>query len=424
MSNGLRPAWLISYENKDISLDIADMVTSVTYTDHVKGKTDELELAVHDVDAMWRSGWYPSLGDRFDVKIGFEGQPLIACGRFSVDTVDLDSPPDVVTIRGLAAGNASPIRSQRSQAFEGLSLDGIAQKVAGEYGYQVEGDLAGLPIMKRVSQADESDLSFLARVAETYGFAFSLRGEQLCFYSIETLEQAPAITTIDRGDLKSYRFSDKAQNSYVACEVTFHDPESGQVMKARVEADNLRPRGSGADSSVTLPSSMISLGSKGDQVREWQRWILGQVCYAGAVSGIYDEATDRGTRAFQRTNACKVDGIVGPETYGAAVGLGFVPVAGVSAKGGAGGSGDVLRKTLRCESMADAEAKARAALAAANRLKVKGSIEVAGNQFLVAGAKLELTGMMRLSGQYTIDTSRHAMTKSGGYSTSLEVAYV
>jgi uncharacterized protein len=422
-TNALRTAWLITYESKDISTDIADMVTAVTYTDQLQGKSDELELTVEDVDGLWRTGWYPSLSDKFQAKIGFENQALMACGSFEVDSIDLSGPPDILTIRGLATGNSSPLRTKQSVAFEDLSVDGIVRKIAGKYGYEVIGDIKGGKL-KRVSQANESDLAFLKRLGESYGYVFSMRGERLVFYSLLELEQAPTITTIDRTDLDGYRFQDKAQATYVACELTFHDPQSGKVVKVRVEAENVRPRGAGANAAGALPSTIISQDrkSRGDQVRDWQKFLQGQKLYAGNIDGIFGPITDRGTRSFQRARSIQIDGDVGPQTYGQAAELGFVSGSGDV---GSGGAGDVLKLEQRCESVADAEAKARAALRAANRLKATGTIDLPGNQMLVAGAKIELTNMLRLSGKYTINKSSHHMTRSsGGYSTSLDVAYV
>jgi len=418
MSRAQRPTWLITYENADISADIVPMVTAVTYTDHLKGKSDELELVIEDSSGLWRSGWYPSPGDRIEAKIGYENQPLVACGRFEVDKVELDGPPDVVTIRALAAGHSSPLRTQQSRAFEGLSLDGIVRKVANEYGYEVVGTIEG-EALKRVSQANESTLAFLARVAEEYGFVFSLRGERLVFYSLLTLEQASANAAIDYGELTGYSFTVGTQRTYVACEVAFKDPESGKLMKCRVEADNVRPSGNASEAGA--PTSTIQQGSRGDQVRDWQRFLLAQSLYSGSIDGVFGSGTLRGTRAFQRESALGVDGKVGRQTYAAASAKGFKPSTGDV---GSNTASDVLRKQIRCESVADAETKAKALLRAANRLKATGSLELPGNQMLVAGTKVELTNIARLSGQYTIERSSHRMTRSGGYSTSLEVTYV
>ncbi len=46
-----------------------------------------------------------------------------------------------------------------------------------------------------------------------------------------------------------------------------------------------------------------------------------------------------------------------------------------------------------------------------------------GNQHVVSGAKVSLTEMDRLSGDYLVNKSTHTITRSG-YSTACEVSFV
>jgi hypothetical protein len=417
--------WLITYEDKDVSDDIAPMVKSVTYTDHVHGKSDEIGLTLTDDQALWRGSWYPSKGDRIDLKIGYDNEPLLPCGRFEVDTVDLDGVPDVVTVRGLAAGITAPLRTKLSRGFEEVSVRDIALQIAAEHGLQLVGE-PPTRTLRRVSQASETSLGFLKRLAEEYDCAFSVRGEQLVFFRLLDLEQAAAVTTLRRTELSGYRFSDGTQGTYVACEVSYQDPESGELLKCRVEADDKRTRTSTAAASSIPPDvlGVVAAGkrrvSRGELVRTWQRWIAGLGFYAGKIDGEFGELTRRGTRQFQAQQHITVDGSVGPETYGAAITMGFVPSDGNAAQAPA--AGDVLYRNIRVESGAEAEDKARALLRQANRLQVTGSLRVPGNQRLVAGSKIELVGMSRLDGAFLIDKSTHSMSR--GYTTEVEVHHV
>lgn len=423
MSVASRPAWLISYETTDISDDIADVVTRVRYTDHLKDKADELELTIEDASGLWRGPWYPAQGDRIALWIGYDERALLPCGRFEVDTIEMSGPPDTMTIRALSTGIASPLRTQVTRGFESVGLDAIVGQIAAEVGLTVVGDIRS-ELLKRVTQSGETNLAFLKRVAEEYGYAFTVRGEQLVFFEIARLEQEPPVVTIARDQLKSYRFRNSAQATYVACEVSFFDPETGSLQTARVEAAQVRPRtvaSSAATAGASAPETMIQMGSLGDQVREWQRWLAGRGLYDYAIDGIFGDITDRGTRSFQQDAGIQVDGIVGPITYGAAIDQGFLP-GGEELPPGA--SGDVLRERIRCESTAEAEAKAASLLRSANRLQVTGDIEIPGDQRVVAGTTIALDGLARLSGRYMVDRSTHTMTRAGGYVTRLEVSYV
>lgn len=425
MTRARRPAWLLSYETTDISDDIADVVTRIRYTDYLKDQSDELEIVIQDTEGLWRGPWYPAQGDRIDLKLGYDGEELLPCGRFEVDDVEMAGPPDTVTVRAMAAGMGSPLRTVETRGFEGVGLDAIVGQLATELGMSVVGSPSS-DLLRRVTQSSETRLAFCKRLAEQHGYAFTVRGDQLVFFAIGELEAAPVVQTIGRTELKRYRFQNKAQQTYVACEVTFFDAESGQLITKRVDYANVRPRsigasGSGSGAAATAPSTMIQFGSRGDQVRDWQRWLAGRGLYDYTIDGIFGPITDAGTRTFQEQAQIQVDGIVGPETYGAAIALGFLPAVSGPLTGVAG---DVLRERIRVESVAQAEVQAESLLRAANRLQVTGTLDVPGNQRLVAGCKVELTDMGRLSGQYLVDKSVHTMSRRGGYETQLEVSFV
>jgi hypothetical protein len=71
---------------------------------------------------------------------------------------------------------------------------------------------------------------------------------------------------------------------------------------------------------------VLRQGSDGPAVRRWQSFLLGQaVLKASGVDGIYGPATKQGTVAFQKKAKITSDGLVGPETYAAALLRGFDP---------------------------------------------------------------------------------------------------
>lgn len=67
----------------------------------------------------------------------------------------------------------------------------------------------------------------------------------------------------------------------------------------------------------------LHIGSKGVQVKRWQYFLLGQQFYKGEVDGEYGPLTFEATKAFQQSQGLHPDGVVGNETYGAAMLIGF-----------------------------------------------------------------------------------------------------
>lgn len=67
----------------------------------------------------------------------------------------------------------------------------------------------------------------------------------------------------------------------------------------------------------------LRLGSRGDEVEQWQYFLRGRELYFGPVDGDFGPGTKAATEEFQRRHALKDDGIAGNLTLGAAMHLGF-----------------------------------------------------------------------------------------------------
>lgn len=71
----------------------------------------------------------------------------------------------------------------------------------------------------------------------------------------------------------------------------------------------------------------IRVGARGSDVEKWQLFLLGQHLDVGPVDGDFGPRTDTATREFQRQHRLQVDGVVGNQTIGQAMVLGFEVVA-------------------------------------------------------------------------------------------------
>lgn len=69
--------------------------------------------------------------------------------------------------------------------------------------------------------------------------------------------------------------------------------------------------------------NILRRGSRGDDVKRWQLFLVGQSHLLGAVDGEFGPETERATKAFQRAHGLSADGIVGPRTLASALIAGF-----------------------------------------------------------------------------------------------------
>lgn len=222
------PVFQVKMNGRNVTADLTPFILSVTYTDYVEGQADTVDLRLEDAEGRFRGAWYPTKGDTVELRFGFQGETLANAGSFEIDEIELDGPPDVVTIKAIAAGVTKPYRTHRGRAYEDTTLAAIAQRVAGRLKLQLVGAIEPIQI-RRVTQIHENDLSFMRRVAAEYGYAFSVKGSKMVFFKRAELRRTQAALTITRQDLTRYRLRDKIMGIASEAKVAYHDAKTKRL---------------------------------------------------------------------------------------------------------------------------------------------------------------------------------------------------
>jgi len=238
------PQWILTYAGVNISGDVSAMVRAISYVDRLGGASGELCVELEDHARRWQGPWYPALGDRIGALLGYQGGQLLDCGSFEIDDLELGGPPDVFRLRCLAAYITPAMRTRNSAAYEGQTLLGIAATIAAKYGLALVSapDLEDVAFA-RVTQRDETDLQFLARLAGEFDYDFTVRGTQLVFYARAALEAAPEIATIERSSLERFEFRNRTRRIYSMASAAYFDPVGKQLIAQSASAVPAAPSG-------------------------------------------------------------------------------------------------------------------------------------------------------------------------------------
>lgn len=229
MSQVRQPAFKIVYNKKDITAEITPYVASIRYKDATEGKSDEIQIEVSNTTGIWLNEWYPTLGDTMTVSIGWPDL-LMKCGTFEVDEPEVKFGPDIMVIKGIAAGISKSTRTKRSDQHENKTLAQIAKKVADRYGYTISGTIADTGQIVRETQNMETDLSFLKRLSMQYGHLFSVRDSVITFTNMYELEALAAAATISRNDIKpGSTIKDKSYDTYKKVHLKSFNPMAKKV---------------------------------------------------------------------------------------------------------------------------------------------------------------------------------------------------
>jgi phage protein D len=201
---------------KNVTGDVSRYLSKITYNDKLEYESDDMSLVFEDTSGKWQSTWYPQQGDSLQVKLG-DTNGILDCGLFEIDEIELEFPPDALTVKAIAASIKKSLRTKNSKAFEQQTLRDIAVYFTSKHGLGITGNLSNLQKIEidRKTQDRETDLSFLAKLAKEYGIIFSMRGNNLVFIDAEDLEKQPPVLTIHRSVMSMARFRDKTSEVYI-----------------------------------------------------------------------------------------------------------------------------------------------------------------------------------------------------------------
>lgn len=373
----------VKFNNRDITEDISADLISVDYTGNTHGEADEVIIEVDDTDLKWQNEWYPDKNTTVELTIGYEGLTL-NCGRFKIDQIELSGPADQVTIKGIAVPPDKSVRSKKSYAHESKTLREIVNTVAQSLGFTVNGQIADIRF-DRVTQNAETDISFLRRLADNFGYYFSVRDNEITFIPESEIDGKDPVFEIDRADCEGYSFTNKSAGTHSGAKVKHRNPNTGEDIEGTADWSSM------VDEFLPPQLSGVTNFLKNNAQT--------------AVKGSPARKTARAAQAPEyRSKIIDTE----PES------------AEVLKETGA----DELLLTMKAENKQQADALAKAALYKGNKASSEATITVPGNPLLVEGNTIMLSGFGKFSGKYIIDQSNHSKTRDAGYKCRLKIKRV
>lgn len=159
------------------SLD--DRLMSLTLTDNRGFEADRLELTIDDTDGLVVM---PSRGAEISVAIGWANRPLVDKGVYTVDEITHQGPPDRLVITARSADFREDFNVKREYSWHDVTVGAVVSAIAGRYNLipAVSASLKDVEI-DHADQTNESDISFLSRMAEMIGAVATIKNGRLLF---------------------------------------------------------------------------------------------------------------------------------------------------------------------------------------------------------------------------------------------------
>ncbi|EOW8921221.1 phage major capsid protein, P2 family [Escherichia coli] len=200
----------------DITTVLDNRLMGLTLTDNRGFEADQLDLELDDADGKIV---LPRRGAVITLALGWKGQPLFPKGAFTVDEIEHTGAPDRLTIRARSADFRETLNTRREKSWHKTTVGEVVKEIAARHKLKMAlgKDLSDKPV-EHIDQTNESDGSFLMRLARQYGAIASVKNGNLLFIRQGQGKSASGkplpVITIIRKDGDSHRFTLADRGAY------------------------------------------------------------------------------------------------------------------------------------------------------------------------------------------------------------------
>ncbi|HBW3234695.1 MULTISPECIES: phage late control D family protein [Klebsiella/Raoultella group] len=213
-----------------------EKLISLELTDNRGFNADELTISVDDSQGDIA---LPPRGAELSVSLGWQGEPLIYKGIYIVDEVSHSGPPDRIDITARSADFRDEFNVKREVSWHDVTVERIVSAIAHRYKLKpiISEQLMNAEI-DHADQTQESDISFLTRMADILGAIATVKNGCLLFIlpggGVSANGKALPEFAITRssGDRHSFRIADR--DAYTGVQAYWLDLDFGKKKKVTI----------------------------------------------------------------------------------------------------------------------------------------------------------------------------------------------
>lgn len=232
------PAFRLTMDGADITQRIEKRLISLTLTDNRGFEADQLDIELDDTDGQLQ---LPRRGVRLTLGLGWQGEPLISKGSYTVDEIEHTGAPDKLVLRARSADFRETLNTRREKSWHKTTVGDMVKEIAARHKLDpaLGEDMAKMAI-DHLDQTNESDASFLMRLARQCGALACVKNGKLLFIRQGQGRTAsgkflPVITlTRSAGDSHRFTLADRdAYTGVIASWLHTREPAKKETTKVK-----------------------------------------------------------------------------------------------------------------------------------------------------------------------------------------------
>lgn len=232
------PAFRLTLEGADITQKIEKRLMSLTLTDNRGFEADQLDIELDDADGQLL---LPRRGVALSLALGWQGEVLFPKGTYTVDEIEHTGTPDRLVLRARSADFRQTLNTKREKSWHQTTVGEMVKDIAGRHKLDVAlGDDVAKMAIDHIDQTNESDASFLMRLAKQCGAVACIKNGNLLFIrqgqGKTSSGKALPVITLQRKDGDSHRFSLADRDAYTGVIASWlHTREPTKKPEAKVK---------------------------------------------------------------------------------------------------------------------------------------------------------------------------------------------
>lgn len=232
------PAFRLTMDGADITQRIEKRLISLTLTDNRGFEADQLDIELDDADGQLQ---LPRRGVQLNLALGWQGEPLISKGSYTVDEIEHTGAPDKLVLRARSADFRETLNTRREKSWHKTTVGDMVKEIAARHKLDpaLGEDMAKMAI-DHLDQTNESDASFLMRLARQCGALACVKNGKLLFIRqgqgrTASGKSLPVITlTRSAGDSHRFTLADRdAYTGVIASWLHTREPAKKETTKVK-----------------------------------------------------------------------------------------------------------------------------------------------------------------------------------------------
>ncbi|EEX1986360.1 phage late control D family protein [Escherichia coli] len=235
-------------------------VISLSMTDNRGFEADRVSIVLDDADGQLA---LPERGARIRLMLGWKGDPLVNKGIYIVDEVAHEGPPDRLTLSANSADFREEFNVKREVSWHDVTVERVVSAIAQRYGLKARISEMLMDIeIDHADQTEESDMSFLTRMADMLGAITTVKNGSLLFIlpggGVTADGRALPSFALTRSDGDSHQFRIADRQAYTGVKAYWLDLNYGKK-----NAVNIRKRQTAPEKSDSREGSYME-GAEGN----------------------------------------------------------------------------------------------------------------------------------------------------------------